>query len=263
MFLSKEDELLGEEFIQRGYVIRPVSDLDALKKIEETVSGAIESFTQKPHENMLNWLNNTHKHISIQELNTFRIHVINYINNDKSFKRNYYNLVRPYLEAIVGNELAMQRRVNLSIQVPGDSSSLLPVHADTWSGDSAFEAVVWIPLVDCFGTKAMYLLPPSEAPFIDKNFNRFKGKSSEDIFLSIEDKVEWIEIKNGQVLIFNQTLPHGNRINSEQETRWSLNCRFKGIFTPYADKKIGEFFEPITLRPMSNLGMNYKLPDIQ
>ena len=42
------------------------------------------------------------------------------------------------LETIVGNELAMQLRVNLSIQLPGDDSSLLPLHSDVWSGDSQF-----------------------------------------------------------------------------------------------------------------------------
>ena len=44
----------------------------------------------------------------------------------------------------------MQMRVNLSIQLPRDKSSLLPVHSDVWSGDSPFETVVWLPLVDCF-----------------------------------------------------------------------------------------------------------------
>ena len=38
----------------------------------------------------------------------------------------------------------------------------------------------------------------------------------------------------------------GNIVNIEQETRWSMNCRFKSIFSPYGDKKIGEFFTPIT-----------------
>jgi len=64
------------------------------------------------------------------------------------------------------------------------------------------------------------------------------------------------------VLVFNQTLPHGNRVNTENQTRWSMNCRFKSVFTPYADKKIGEFFEPITLRPVSKLGLDYELPKI-
>ena len=64
----------------------------------------------------------------------------------------------------------------------------------------------------------------------------------------------------GEILIFNQSLPHGNIVNVETETRWSMNCRFKGIFTPYNDNKLGEFFEPITLKPVSKKGMNYKLP---
>jgi len=41
-----------------------------------------------------------------------------------------------------------------------------------------------------------------------------------------------------------------------------MNCRFKGVFTPYGDKKIGEFFEPITLKAASQKGMSYRLPDI-
>ena len=67
---------------------------------------------------------------------------------------------RRALEGIVGNELAMQRRINLSVQMPGDDSSVLPVHADVWSGDSPFEVVAWLPLVDCRGTKSMFVLPP-------------------------------------------------------------------------------------------------------
>jgi sporadic carbohydrate cluster 2OG-Fe(II) oxygenase len=71
-----------------------------------------------------------------------------------------------------------------------------------------------------------------------------------------------LEVKYGEVVIFDQSLPHGNRVNEEDETRWSMNCRFKEVFTPYGDKKIGEFFEPITLRAASKRGMTYKLPKI-
>ena len=64
-------------------------------------------------------------------------------------------------------------------------------------------------------------------------------------------------------MLFNQSLPHGNRVNMENETRWTLNCRFKGLFTPYKDKKIGEFFEPITLRAASVSGLNYQFPELK
>ena len=74
----------------------------------------------------------------------------------------YYKISKPLLDIILGNELAMQLRVNLSIQLPDDDSSLLPIHSDVWSGDSPFESVVWLPLVDCYKTKSMFILPPSK-----------------------------------------------------------------------------------------------------
>ena len=49
----------------------------------------------------------------------------------------------------------------------------------------------------------------------------------------------------------------------ENETRWSINCRFKSIFSPYNDKKLGEYFEAITLRKVSELGMQYEFPKIK
>ena len=66
----------------------------------------------------------------------------------------------------------------------------------------------------------------------------------------------------GHVVIFDQALPHGNRVNEEPETRWTMNCRFKGVFSPYGEKKLGEFFEPITLRAASRTGMAYRFPKV-
>ena len=80
------------------------------------------------------------------------------------------------------------------------------------------------------------------------------------MYKAVQEKVEWIKIDYGEVMLFNNALPHGNRTNLENETRWSMNCRFKGVFSPYWDKKIGSFFEPVTLRAASINGMNYKLP---
>jgi len=95
-----------------------------------------------------------------------------------------------------------------------------------------------------------------------KIFLQKKSSSSEQIFKKIKKHLHWINIKYGEVMIFNQCLPHGNTINKEKETRWSLNCRFKSVFSPYADKKIGEFFEPVTLRTVSELAIKYNLPKI-
>ena len=82
--------------------------------------------------------------------------------NNSELRELYYKISRRWLDSLIGNEVAMQLRVNLSIQLPKDNSSLLPLHSDVWSGDSPFETVVWIPLVNCYKSKAMYILPPKK-----------------------------------------------------------------------------------------------------
>lgn len=263
MFLSDSEREISEEYLNQGYIIRSVANPDALEwmrnQVVRLICDALGGATENESEDILNSI---YTKVGAENLNEFRLRIIRNINAIENFREMYFRIARPYLEALVGNELAMQLRVNLSIQLPGDSSSLLPVHADTWSGDSPFEVVVWLPLVDCYRTKAMYLLPPQKYAELSSDFSAQAGESSEALYQSIKDDVKWLDIRYGEVLLFDQALPHGNRVNEEAETRWSMNCRFKGVFTPYGDKKIGEFFEPITLRAASKCGMAYRLPKI-
>jgi len=263
-FLKTEDRQISKDYLDKGFFIGPVANKEALEWIRK----AFEAIVKKElgiskNIDMIDILNLTHEKIDVSALNDFRLSMISKVNALPGFRQKYYEIAKPYLDILVGNELAMQSKVSLSIQLPNDDSSLLPVHADTWSGDSPFEVVVWIPLVDCYKTKSMFILPPNESIKLSKNFTDLAGKNTEDLFKSIEKKLNWIEINYGSVLLFNQSLPHGNRVNMESETRWTMNCRFKGLFTPYKDKKIGEFFEPITLRAASISGLNYKYPELK
>ncbi|NEO82883.1 MAG: 2OG-Fe(II) oxygenase [Spirulina sp. SIO3F2] len=264
MFLSEAEQELSAAYLKQGYVIQPVADVEALTWIRTQIINLIvanlEINSQQYPDELL--LNSIHEHVSVAQLNDFRLSIIREMNTQPLFRLMYFRVAKPYLETLVGNELSMQLRVNFSIQYPGDNSSLLPVHADTWSGDSPFEVVVWLPLVDCYGTKAMYILPPPASVSLNSEFKARAGSSSEDLYHAIALDIRWLSVKYGEVLLFNQGLPHGNRINQESETRWSMNCRFKGVFTPYGDKKIGEFFEPITLRAASQAGMKYNLPQL-
>jgi sporadic carbohydrate cluster 2OG-Fe(II) oxygenase len=259
MYFTDNENKITAEYLEQGYIIKPVANIKALNWIKrEFVRIVSENIGKKFSEK--NILNMIHQEVPVNQLNTFRLKIIRDINSHKDFRHMYYKVAKPYLDTLVGNELAMQLRVNLSIQYPEDDSSLLATHADTWSGDSPFEIVVWLPLVDCYGTKAMYILPPNDNKELENNFIKQTGNSSEDLFNSIKEKVKWLALYYGEVLLFDQGLPHGNRINNESETRWSLNCRFKGVFTPYGDKKIGEFFEPITIRAASQKGLAYQMP---
>ena len=262
-FLNEYETNISNEFIKNGYIIRPTNDKIALNFLQNHfVKNSSDILNKKVDVSNDDWLNGIHKMVKIEESNDFRLEMINSSNNQEMFRENYFNVAKKYLDIIVGNELAMQIKVNLSIQLPNDNSSLLPVHADTWSGDSPFEIVVWIPLLNCYNTKSMFILPPKKAKKLHESFDEYVGKSSKALFDNIKQDVKWLDIKYGEILIFNQTLPHGNVVNREKETRWSMNCRFKSIFSPYNDKKLGEFFEPITLKTASKLGMNYTLPKL-
>ena len=264
-FLSKGEKKLSNEFEKKGFIIKDIKDLYSLSKIKKIFLKSIKKNLKLKSKNYKekNLLDLTHKNIDVDKLNSFRLKIINDINKSKDLRQLYHKICKPLLDIILGNEVCMQLRVNLSIQLPKDKSSLLPVHSDVWSGDSPFETVAWLPLVDCYKTKSMFILPPRKYKKIKKIFLEKKSISSQQIFNKIKKDLIWIKIKYGQVMIFNQCLPHGNTINEEQETRWSLNCRFKGVFSPYSDKKIGEFFEPITLRKVSELAIRYNLPKIR
>jgi sporadic carbohydrate cluster 2OG-Fe(II) oxygenase len=260
-FNPKELDVI-KTFSNNGYVIAEVENLALLNSIRMNVEQILHGIS--PDFTIKNLLNDFHSVIKPSQLNEVRLKIINSLNSNSQFRRSYFELARTAIEILVGNEVAMQLRINLSIQMPDDESSLLPVHADVWSGDSPYEVVLWVPLVDCFKTKSMYILPQKkEHSFAEKLKINEDSFDSEKIFKMIEGDIQWLDIKYGQFLLFNQNLPHGNRVNRELETRWSMNCRFKGVFTPYGDKKLGEFFEPITLRPASINGVNFRYPQIK
>jgi sporadic carbohydrate cluster 2OG-Fe(II) oxygenase len=248
------------EFVKKGYVIRDIQNMDSLNWINKEYKKIIKQFLSvKNINNDQQIFNQIHNYVKLKDLNKFRLSVFNEINKKKYFKYHYYNIAKEYLDILVGNELAIQSRINLSIQFPNDKSSLLPLHADTWSGVSPYEIVVWLPLVDCYKTKSMYFYDITKMKYFDKVFKN-KTFSTSKIFNQIKKNIKWLNVKFGQILIFDQSIPHGNAINKERETRWSMNCRFKGIFTPYADKRLGEFFEPISIKPVSIKALKYKHP---
>ena len=261
MFLSDREKKISKEYLNHGFVIQDIEEMNSLDWIRDCFYKIIKKEIPKTkNDKPENILNNIHKYVEVSKLNNFRVNLINKINSINNFRENYYKIAKNLIDNVVGNEIAMQLRVSLSIQLPKDDSSLLPVHADTWTGVSPFETVVWLPLVDCYKTKSMYILPPKKVDILKNLFLNQKIKKSDDIFKKIEKDLIWLNAKYGQVVIFDQSLPHGNVVNKEKETRWSMNCRFKSIFTHYADKKIGEYYEPISLKAASKKGISYKLP---
>ena len=262
-FDRDDPSALGDAFLRTGIVKTAVEDPAALDAIRETVARAAADWLGVPlPADLAAFLDTAHERVPVDRLNDCRLHVIGRMNGEPWLRPAYAALARRTLDTLVGNELAMQRQINLSVQLPHDAGSLLPVHSDVWAGDSPYEVVLWVPYVDCARTKSMYFCDAARDAEVQSRLADLRGGTVEDLYRLIEPHVEFIDIAYGEVLVFTQNILHGNRVNLEPETRWSSNCRFKSLLSPYADKKLGEFFEPIAIRPATRLGLRYRLPEL-
>lgn len=261
-FLEKIETDLSAAFMQNGYIIDPCENLSALDKIRNKTVDLATNFLEVPYPTDPGaFLDEIASRVPVKNLNSFRLHIILGLMAESWFREAYFSCARSIVETIVGNELVMQRNIGLSIQLPGDNSSLLPLHSDSWGSEcSPFEVVLWIPLVDCYRTKSMFILPPEADAKWRERVREFAGAGTESLYQAIEPELKWLEVPYGNVLLFTPTIVHGNRINQESTTRWSMNIRFKGLFTPYSDKRLGEYFAPIAVRAASKIGMKFTMP---
>jgi sporadic carbohydrate cluster 2OG-Fe(II) oxygenase len=263
-FFSLEENDAIAKFLRDGYLIFDIDNrslLDAIRK--NLYQTAVELIGDRVSLSEDEFFDRSHEIISVKELNDFRVKAIARMNQDKSLRPSIYHLGKKYINWLVGNELAMQRSCNLSIQFPQDDSSLLPLHSDVWSGNSPYEVVFWLPFVSCYRTKSMFILPRSESEEVLKNFKQYSHLTAENLYLKIQDKLVWLEVKYGQGVIFSHSLLHGNRVNDEIGTRWTMNVRFKSLLSPYGTKELGESFLPITMRPATRIGYTYTKPEVE
>lgn len=262
---NDHDRELTQGFLSRGYVIVDAERPDLLDALIAFVAERAAAFLNQPvPEAPGQFLDCIHQYVDVDRLNGLRLAVIQGLRDRQDwFMDTYYRLAARALEALIGNELAMQRSVGLSVQLPDDESSLLPIHADVWDGDSPYEVVMWLPLVDCHSTKSMYLLDLPVDRRRQQQMREMALTNAEDLFLQVQEDAHFVTVPKGKVLLFSQTLMHGNRVNRTSETRWSMNCRFKSLLSPYADKKLIETFQPLNLRAATRIGMNYQLPRLK
>jgi sporadic carbohydrate cluster 2OG-Fe(II) oxygenase len=262
-FVAEKDQALATEFMARGYVIRPVDDRDALDEMRREVVGlACDHLKLDRPNDPQDFLDHIERVVTVAKLNELRLAIYRAMNAKPWFRPTYFALARGLIEALVGNELAMQNKVNLSIQMPNDDSSLLDIHADVFGGETPYQVVMWLPLVDCRGTKSMFILPHDKTRAITPRMNEVGDGGMAKLYQMVEKDLVWLDVPYGTVLVFSPNCLHGNILNRVPATRWSMNCRFTGLFTPYTspEKKIGSFYLPITTRVVSKIGMAYRPP---
>ena len=141
-FSTQFDDDLAKKFLRTGYVVKKVENFEDLTDLRQQVVSIACTLIKIPEpEDHSEFLNSIHDRVSVDELNDFRMTIYQQMNGYSWFRPTYFSLARTALNSIVGNELAMQNRINFSLQYPNDRSSLLPIHSDSFSGETPFQVV--------------------------------------------------------------------------------------------------------------------------
>ena len=162
-------------------------------------------------------LENAHQVIDSDRSNELRLFIMQRLNKDTTFHRKYYKASKEIIHSLCGNELAMQKRPGLSVNLPHNKSDILPIHADTWNGVSPFELNIWIPFVNCSGTMCLYILRRKNILRESTSAKGLLRLSSDELFEELKEDLTWIQIKYGQILAFDQSLPHGYSLNEGRQ----------------------------------------------
>ena len=209
-------------------------DLIFIEKIKKDIFLKFKKFFKEDK------FENFHKYNSFENINNIRMNIINYINTKRYLKNNVYLALKPFFDNLLGPDIVVQKNINLAIQMPMDNERAL-LHKDT-PLSSIHELVIWIPLVDCRDTMCMTMIPRKRHNIIESLFK----DNDEKLFEKYSKKYGTSKnIKVGNILIFNANNFHYVPINKTKFTRWSLNIRFKGLFTPYGQRNLLDYYEII------------------
>ncbi len=252
-------------FKKEGYLIKNTNSIDSLNQIQNFIFNTLtkHSKIKSFKDNKLNFFTKFHKNINKKKLNEIRVSAINDINRKDGFRDLYYESAKELLDDLVGNEIAMQKKINLSIQIPNDKKSILPMHSDIYAGESPFEVVIWIPMMNVKkSSHSMFITNPKDNIKINKDVTTGRKSTLQKIYEKHKKKFKFIKIDYGQILIFSPIIQHGNIINKTDETRISLNCRFKSLLTPFdvfskTHRNIPHFFQPYNIKPLTQIGFNF------
>lgn len=244
--------------LNNGYFVQKSPKIKTLNIIRDEIYELIKNIFQYDCPDIDYGLNNFHnltKKTNDIEFNEKRILLINQLNEKLDIGQLIFDSFKDTLFNLLGPDILIQKKCNLVIQKPNDPNPS-ELHRDAPT-NSPYEIVLWLPLVDCYKTKAMYVVDYKSTKKLYKNLDKHKDW---ELFEkdSIQNATE-LPVKFGEALFFSTAILHGSKINKENETRFSLNIRFKNIFSPSGLKNQLQFFKKLNISNLVKIGSSIEL----
>ncbi len=240
-----------DNFLEKGYCIQKVENIEFLKLLETKLKETLEC----------DKLENIHQKISIENINKKRINCFREINKIKDWEKRFFSISSSKISNLLGPDISIQSKLNLSIQMPRDFSSILNLHTDALSGQSVFEIVLWLPLTRAFETNSMYIFSREKTNQILNQLQNSETIGMNKLYEKYKEHANYLKLNFGECLIFSPTLFHGNTLNQTNITRVSINCRFKNLFSHEpnnGERRLGSFYKVLNISPVTRIGLEYR-----
>jgi len=248
---------MNSTFKTSGFEIIPADDLSALNNFQKLIRDTSHKLIgEKANGVVIDDLNSLHKAFkSPEDANSFRLKLTSQLSNQVDTGTKVFEIFRTKLEPLVGPDVLVQKTPNLVFQPP-EYPIPTELHRDA-PANSPYEVIVWLPFVDCFNTKSMYVLDREHsqiaAEHIKQNPNDKNG--FDEILL---EHAALMEVPYGSALIFWSGLFHGSIINKESESRLSMNIRYKNLFSPTGLKDQLRYFNVLQTSQLTELGLDFQ-----
>ena len=200
---------------------------DNLNCVDTFKNWFIQSITNSMKLNSSMDLSLLHEFVNVSQVNRCRIDAFNFINGKSWSQMLKTSSAFKNIQLLLGPDLAIQRKINLSIHMPNDKTAVLPIHSDSDSGDTPFQLNLWIPLTDCRGSNSMQIYP------LEETYKYYDSFASGHINKNLQYNQDYsINIDYGSYLLFPPCILHGNVENTSPYTRISLNVRIRSLLSP-------------------------------
>ncbi|AAQ00327.1 MULTISPECIES: sporadic carbohydrate cluster 2OG-Fe(II) oxygenase [Prochlorococcus] len=251
MTIIENHSSLSLDIASKGYCIFDIENTDNYNALNDVLKDSLQQDN----------LQELHSCINTQDVNASRLKAYRSLNILSNWEELYFSLAKNKIEHFLGPDLAIQSKLNLSIQMPKDSTSVLQLHTDALSGQSIFELVLWVPFTPAFDSNAMYIFRPEISKIMLSDMPKLEKEGMSSLFNKYEKEATFIKIDPGKALLFSPTMFHGNILNITKSTRVSINCRFKNIFTHEAssgERRLGSFYKVLKMSEVTKLGLSYR-----
>lgn len=246
-----------EQSLERnGWFIHKTEDYKGLNESRKIICNCLRTtykLQESDDEILLNNVHNLIGNMDDAKANALVINLMSKLKNKVDLGSTVFNSSQSILTHILGNDIAVQRNQNLVFQYP-NSQRYSELHTDS-PNNSPYELVYWIPLVDCFETKSFYLVSREDTKTLLNEYHNDKHQSWNDFRQKCIRMATNLEIRYGEVLGFWSGLLHGSVINTTNESRLSLNVRFKNLFSPCGKKDPFVFYEPLKISTLTMMAL--------